>query len=151
LVAVKTAFYHDLHRSYKQRPFILIESTPSVTNWQGISRPKRPGMHQLSSLQAVAHGANGVGYFQWRQSRGGEEKFHGAVLGHAGQENTRAFREVTAVGKLLVQIGPVVESANQAEVALIYDIQNEWALDLAQLPRSIDKNYQERCIAHFSA
>jgi beta-galactosidase len=70
-VAVKTAFYHDLHRSYKQKPFLLMESTPSVTNWQGISRPKVPGMHLLSSLQAVAHGANGVGYFQWRQSRGG--------------------------------------------------------------------------------
>jgi beta-galactosidase len=149
LVAMKTAFYHDLHRSYKQRPFILIESTPSATNWQGISRPKRPGMHQLSSLQAVAHGANGVGYFQWRQSRGGEEKFHGAVIGHAGDENTRTFREVAAVGELLAQLGPVAESVNHAEVAIIYDFQNEWALDLAQLPRSIEKNYQERCLTHY--
>ena len=148
-VAASTAFFHDLHRAYKQRSFLLMESTPSVTNWQGISRPKRPGMHQLSSLQAVAHGANSVQYFQWRQSRGGEEKFHGAVVSHAGHEYTRTFQEVSAVGELLAQLQPLVDSVNRAEVALIYDFQNEWALELAQLPRSVDKNYQKRCMAHY--
>ncbi len=148
-VAARTAFFHDLHRSYKMQPFLLIESTPSVTNWQGISRLKRPGMHQLSSLQAVAHGADGVQYFQWRQSRGGTEKFHGAVVSHAGDVQTRTFQEVTAVGELLAQLQPVIGSLNQAEVALMYDFQNEWALELAQLPRSEDKNYQERCLAHY--
>ncbi len=148
-VAMNTAFFHDLHRSYKQRPFLLMESTPSATNWQGISRPKKPGMHQLASLQAVAHGANSVQYFQWRQSRGGEEKFHGAVVGHAGHEHTRTFEEVMAVGGLLTQLTPIVESVNEAEVALVYDLQNEWALNLAQLPRSIDVNYQQRCLAHY--
>ncbi len=148
-VAVETAFYHDLHRSFKQRPFLLMESTPSVTNWQGISRPKRPGLHQLASLQAVAHGSNSVQYFQWRQSRGGSEKFHGAVVSHAGHEQTRTFQEVTAVGNLLAQLDDIVPSINHAEVALIYDFQNEWALNLAELPRSADKNYQERCMAHY--
>lgn len=148
-VAVKTAFFHDLHRSFKRRPFLLMESTPSVTNWQGISRPKRPGMHLLSSLQAVAHGANGVQYFQWRQSRGGEEKFHGAVVGHTGGGETRIFREVTAVGNHLAQLHDIGESCNQAKVAILYDLQNEWALNLAQLPRKVEKNYQEQCIAHY--
>ncbi|UCC54834.1 MAG: beta-galactosidase [Anaerolineaceae bacterium] len=148
-LAADTAFFHDLHRSYKQRPFLLMESTPSVTNWQGVSRPKRPGMHVLASLQAVAHGANSVQYFQWRQSRGGAEKFHGAVVSHAGREQTRTFQEVTAVGELLARLGPVLESVNQADIAIIYDLQNEWALDMAQLPRNKDKNYQERCLAHY--
>jgi beta-galactosidase len=148
-VAASTAFFHDLHRSYKQRPFLMMESTPSVTNWQGISSPKRPGMHLLSSLQAVAHGSNSVQYFQWRQSRGGDEKFHGAVISHAGHEHTKTFRDVTAVGQLLAQLEPVVDSVNHAEVALIYDFQNEWALELARLPRSIDKNYQVRCLTHY--
>lgn len=148
-IAVKTAFYHDLHRSYKRQPFLLMESTPSVTNWQGISRPKRPGGHLLSSLQAVAHGSNSVQYFQWRQSRGGVEKFHGAVVGHAGHEHTRVFREVTAVGHHLTQLKELVTTHNQAQVALVYDLQNEWALNLAQLPRNEEKQYQERCIAHY--
>jgi beta-galactosidase len=148
-VGVMTGFYQDLHRSYKQRPFLLMESTPSVTNWQGISRPKRPNVHLLSSLQAVAHGSNSVQYFQWRQSRGGQEKFHGAVVSHAGHGRTRVFQDVTDVGQHLAQLADLIPSCNTAEVALIYDLQNEWALELAQLPRSKDKLYQERCIAHY--
>ena len=148
-VAMQTGFYHDLYRAFKQRPFLLMESTPSVTNWQGISRPKRPGLHHLSSLQAVAHGSNSVQYFQWRQSRGGSEKFHGAVVSHAGHEDTRTFQDVTAVGQTLSQLDALIPSINKAEVALVYDFQNEWALNFAELPRSKDKNYQQRCMAHY--
>ncbi|MCQ3930430.1 MAG: beta-galactosidase [Chloroflexi bacterium] len=148
--AMQTAFYHDLHRSYKQgQPFLLMESTPSVTNWQGISRLKKPGMHKLSSLQAVAHGANSVQYFQWRQSRGGEEKFHGAVVSHLASTDTRVFQDVQALGNLLEKLIPVTETTIQAPVALIYDFENEWALNHAQLPRSIGKNYQETCRQHY--
>ena len=68
--AVKTAFFHDLFRSLKNWSFMMMESTPSVTNWQGISVPKKGNMHLLSSLQAVAHGSDTVQYFQRRQSRG---------------------------------------------------------------------------------
>jgi beta-galactosidase len=146
-----TAFYHDLHRSYKHgQPFLLMESTPSVVNWQGICRPKRPGMHRLSSLQAVAHGADSVQYFQWRQSRGSWEKFHGAVLGHSGHTHNRVFREVAEVGDILAGLQPVAGTSIQPEVAVIYDFQNGWALNLAQLPRSRDKNYQQTCIRHYA-
>lgn len=57
-------------RSIKGQPFLLMESTPSQTNWQSISKLKKPGMHFLSSLHAVAHGTDSVQYFQWRKSRG---------------------------------------------------------------------------------
>ncbi len=146
---VSISFYHDLHRSYKNRPFLLMESTPSVTNWQGISIPKRPGMHFLASMHAIAHGSNSVQYFQWRQSRGGDEKFHSAVVSHAGHEKTRVFQEVAAVGRTLEKMNSITESINTSEVAVIYDYENGWALDFAKLPRTIDKNYQERCIAHY--
>ncbi|MBI5929840.1 MAG: beta-galactosidase [Chloroflexi bacterium] len=149
--AMRTAFYHDLHRSYKKGlPFLLMESTPSVTNWQGISRLKKPGMHKLSSLQAVAHGANSVQYFQWRQSRGGEEKFHGAVVSHLASENTRVFQDVQAVGRLLEKLTPLTATTVQASVAIIYDFENEWALNHAQIPRSLAKNYRETCQQHYS-
>jgi beta-galactosidase len=78
---------------------MLIESTPSATNWMEVARPKRPGMHLLSSLQAVAHGSDTVQYFQWRKGRGAAEKFHGAVVDHAGHENTRVFQDVVEVGQ----------------------------------------------------
>jgi beta-galactosidase len=148
--AMRTAFYHDLHRSFKRgHPFLLLESPPSVTNWQGISRLKKPGMHVLSSIQAIAHGANSVMYFQWRQSRGGAEKFHSAVVSHLGSENTRVFRDVADVGRILEKLSPVVSTGVKAPAAIIYDCENEWALNNAQLPRSVGKNYQETCLRHY--
>ena len=69
--AMLAAFNYDWMRSLKQRPFALMESTPSQVNWQPVCKLKKPGMHLLSSLQAVAHGADTVQYFQWRKSRGG--------------------------------------------------------------------------------
>ena len=96
-IALNTAFYQDYIRSILQKPWVLMESTPSVTNWQEVSKLKRPGMHLLSSMLAVAHGADSIQYFQWRKSRGASEKLHGAVVDHVGHENTRVFRDVTSV------------------------------------------------------
>ncbi|MCS6067093.1 beta-galactosidase [Klebsiella variicola subsp. variicola] len=68
-LACYTAMYHDMMRSLKGgKPFVLMESTPGATNWQPTSKLKKPGMHILSSLQAVAHGADSVQYFQWRKA-----------------------------------------------------------------------------------
>jgi beta-galactosidase len=150
-IGAQTSFFHDLHRSYKRQPFLLLESTPSATNWQAISRPKKPGLHRLASLQAVAHGSNGVQYFQWRKSRGGEEKFHGAVVGHVGGNDTQVFRQVQQVGADLAQLAGVHGTTNVAEVGIFYDLQNEWALHLAQFSRNAEKNYQEQCRAHYQS
>lgn len=149
--AKETSFLHDIHRSYKQgQPFLLMESTPSVTNWQGVCRPKRPSMHQLAALQAVAHGSDSVQYFQWRKSRGSAEKFHGAVVDHGGHANKRVFREVAGVGETLSQLSELVGSSLPSKVALIYDLQNEWAIKPAGLPRSQNIDYKETCIRHYA-
>lgn len=57
----------------------------------------------LASLQAIAHGADSVQYFQWRKSLGSAEKFHGAVVDRVGHENTRVFREVSMLGERLAK------------------------------------------------
>lgn len=147
--AAATAFVHDLNRSLKQgKPFMLMESTPSMTNWQGVAKLKRPGMHLLSSLQAVAHGSDTVQYFQWRKGRGGSEKFHGAVVDHVGHERTRVFQDVQEVGALLKCLDPVVGTTVEPEVALIFDWENRWALEDAQAIRE-EKKYEETCYRHY--
>lgn len=125
-----TAMMHDLTRSLKPgRPFVLMESTPSMTNWQPVGKLKRPGMHKLSSLQAVAHGSDSVMYFQWRKGRGSSEKFHGAVVGHEGHENTRTFRDVASVGDALERLSPVAGSLVDAKLAIVADWENCWAVN----------------------
>ena len=150
-LASEVAFVHDIMRSLKGgKPFMLMESTPSMTNWMPVAKLKRPGMHLLSSLQAVAHGADTVQYFQWRKSRGCSEKFHGAVVDHCGHENTRVFRDVARVGEALRKLDPVIGTTVRPEVAIIYDWENAWAIEDAQGPRR-DKGYLPTCKRHHRA
>ena len=122
------ALTHDLMRSMKRENFLLMESTPSHTNWKDINKLYRPGMMRLASLQALAHGSESVQYFQWRKSRGSSEKMHGAVVDHYGREDTRVFSEVAALGEELERLSPLVGSTLRPRVAMIYDWDNVWAL-----------------------
>ncbi|WMM34175.1 beta-galactosidase [Shouchella clausii] len=149
-LASDVAFVHDIYRSLKGgQPFLLMESTPSLVNWHDVNRAKKPGMHELSSLQAVAHGADAILYFQWRKSRGSSEKFHGAVVDHVGHEHTRVFQEVAQLGRTLEQLAPVAGSTVEADVAIIYDWENQWAIDDAQATNNIDKGYASQVQSHY--
>lgn len=143
---------HDWFRSLKDgKPFLLMESTPSLTNWQPISKLKKPGMHALSSLQAVAHGSDSVQYFQWRKSRGSSEKFHGAVVDHVGHEHTRVFQEVKNLGEDLSKLDEVVGTTVAAEVAIVFDTENRWAVKDAQGPRNNGVHYERTVVEHYQA
>jgi beta-galactosidase len=149
-LAAQISFIHDQNRSMKGgKPFMLMESTPSNTNWQPIPKLKRPGMHKLSSLQAVAHGSDTVQYFQWRKSRGGPEKFHGAVVDHVGNEKTRTFQDVAEVGRILRQLDPVIGTTVNADVAIILDWENRWAIDDMQALGNDRRKYVETVINHY--
>ena len=149
-LAADVAFLHDLNRSLKGgKPFMLMESVPSATNWMPAAKLKRPGMHALSSLQAVAHGSDTVQYFQWRKSRGSAEKFHGAVVDHVGHEGTRVFRDVADVGVKLEKLDAVIGTTVRPEVAIIYDWENVWAMNDAQGPRQGDKGCLRDCKDHY--
>jgi beta-galactosidase len=149
-LAARFSMNHDLFRSLKGgKPFMLMESTPSLTNWQPVSKLKKPGMHKLSSLQAVAHGSDTVQYFQWRKSRGSSEKFHGAVVDHAGHENTRVFRDVREVGETLENIVDVLGTSVPAETAVIFDTENRWAVKDAQGPRNMGIHYEDTVLEHY--
>ncbi len=151
-LAAYTAMYHDLMRTLKQgKPFVLMESTPSFTNWQPTSKLKKPGMHILSSLQAVAHGADSVQYFQWRKSRGSSEKFHGAVVDHVGHIDTRVGREVAELGTILSALAPVAGSRVEAKVAIIFDWESRWAMDDAMGPRNAGLHYENTVAEHYRA
>lgn len=136
------ALRHDLMRGLKDgQPFMLMEQTPSQQNWQRYNSLKRPGVMRLWSYQAVAHGADTIMFFQWRRGRGGCEKYHGAVVAHAGHENTRVFRECAELGAELQRLGPeLLDSRLDARVAILFDWENWWAVDHRSGP-SVDLDY----------
>ena len=99
---------------------------------------------RAQSYQTLAHGADTIQFFQLRRSVGGCEKFHGAVIAHAGSENTRVFREVAQLGAELESFGDrTLGSRNEAEVGLIFDWDNYWALEYTSGP-SEDLKYVDQ-------
>ncbi len=147
--ASRHGFTHDLMRGLKQgKPFLLMESSPSNTNWFNPQKIKRPCQHRLESLQAIAHGADSVQYFQFRKGRGGAEKYHGAIVDHVGHEHTRVFEDVVEVGSILKKLDGVVGAAIDAEVAILHDWQARWALEGSIGPGDQQKDYVGTAAAH---
>jgi len=136
-----TAFCHDLFRSLRGGlPFILMEQVTSQVNWRPTNALKAPGQMRALSYQAMARGADGVMFFQWRASKAGAEKFHGAMLPHYGPEG-RVFREVRELGAELKKLSRVAGARVASRVALIVSWENRWALEFETKPTQFD--YQE--------
>jgi len=148
-LAMKVGFINDLYRSLKQQPFLLMESTPSGVNWHDINKAKRPGMHLLSSMQMISHGSDSVLYFQWRKSRGSSEKFHGAVVDHDNSSENRVFKEVAKVGQTLEKLSDLVGTNRPADVAILYDWENNWAINDAQGFGMKTKQYPQTLQQHY--
>lgn len=147
--AVSFSMQHDLMRSLKNQPFLLMESTPSLVNWHPINKLKRPGMHLLSSMMAVAHGSQSVMMFQWRKGRGGAEAFHGAVVSHDGRDDTRVFQDVRQCGAVLENLTPVLDAPTNARVCIIFDYENWWALEQVQAAHRGNMRYVDTVLLFY--
>ncbi len=150
---VHMAFDHSLMRGMKDnRPWLLIEQTPSATNWQEYGTLKPPGVLRLWSLQAIGHGSDSAMYFQWRRSRGASEKFHGAVVEHAAGSRARVFGEVAALGAELKQLSPIVigTAVTPARIGILCDQESRWAFENAA-GYARDKRYLGELQRHFRA
>ena len=146
------ALSHELMRGIGGgKPFLLMEQTPSVTNWLPYNALKRPGVMRLWSYQAVAHGADSVMFFQMRRSIGACEKYHGAIIDHVGNENTRVFREAAALGAELKALGDETLGARaRKETAILFDWDNWWAIEYSAGP-SVLLKYRDEIQNYYTA
>ncbi|QWB22462.1 MULTISPECIES: beta-galactosidase [Streptomyces] len=148
----RPALAHDLMRGLKDgAPFWLMEHTPSTTACRDVNPLRRPGELRLATFQALAHGADAALYFQMRASRGACEKYHGAVIGHAGRDDTRVFREVAELGGELGILGNrTLGARTPARTALLFDWDSWWALEISDGPSRLVK-YPDVVHAYYRA
>jgi beta-galactosidase len=119
-----------------RRPWMLLEHSTSAVNWQPRNRAKRAGEAVRNSLSHVAHGADGILFFQWRASRGGAEQFHSAMVPHAGRD-TVVFAAVKELGAHLRALAPVQGSrVRQARAAILFDDEAGWAVQKGVKPNN---------------
>jgi len=132
---MRSAMAGDLMRSLgRGRPWILMEQTSSRVNWREVNVAKAPGQMRLWSFQALARGADGVMFFQWRQSRAGAEKFHSAMVPHGPVSSSPVWKEVKQLGHELKGLDEVCGSRIKADVAIVLDWESWWALELPSKP-----------------
>ena len=130
--------------------WFLMEHSTSAVNWRSINPAKPDGALIRDSLTHVAHGADAVCFFQWRQSAAGAEKYHSAMVPHAG-EDSEVFRTVTRLGEHLAQLAPVSGSRRRpARAALLFDLDSWWAAEQDSHPNgSLD--YRGEALDWYSA
>jgi beta-galactosidase len=132
------AFQRDLVRSLKPGvPWILMEQATDAVNWRPSNPGKPPGVLVAETAQSIARGADGIMFFQWRQSRAGSEKFHSAMLPHAGTDS-RVWHEVTDLGARLGALPALPPPGRDTKVALVFDWENWWAVEERDHPFQLD-------------
>ncbi|MCZ9353573.1 beta-galactosidase [Streptomyces mutabilis] len=132
------------------RPWFLMEHSTSAVNWQPVNLAKKPGELARDSLTHVAHGADAVCFFQWRQSAAGAEKYHSAMVPHAGADSD-LFRAVTALGDTLKTLAPVAGAEREpAEVGILFDWESWWASEQDSHPTSL-LDYHREALDWYSA
>jgi len=144
------SFAADLTRGLAgNEPWMLMETATSAVNWQPRNIAKTPGELVRNTLTHVARGADGISFFQWRASLQGSEKFHSAMLPHAGVD-TKIWRESVELGGILDSLAEVTGSQVVADVALVFDWQAWWATDLDSHP-SADVTYLDQVHRTYNA
>jgi beta-galactosidase len=144
------AFSADLTRGIAGgAPWLLMEHSTGAVNWQPVNLAKGPGEMVRNSLTHVARGADAVCFFQWRASTQGSEKFHSALVPHAGTD-TRQWRDAVELGTTLDRLDEVAGSRVQADVAVLFGWESWWTVDGENVP-STAVRYREQVLAAYTA
>ncbi|MGW3510069.1 beta-galactosidase [Streptomyces sp. NPDC000994] len=134
--SVELSFSADRARGLAQgEPWLLMETATGATSWRPVNPAKRPGQLRRDVLGHLARGSDGICFFQWRAARAGAERFHSAMLPHAGSDS-RKFREVTALGRELAVCAEVLGSKVVADCALLFSEESWWAADRESHPHN---------------
>lgn len=131
-------------------PWFLMEHSVSAVNWHLSNPAKHSGELTRDSLTHVAHGADAVCFFQWRQSVGGAERYLTSMIPHAGTESTM-FSSVTELGETLRRLAPVVGTRRaRSSVAILFDWESWWASEQPGGPTA-QLSYRDEAVDWYTA
>ncbi|WGD36976.1 beta-galactosidase [Lysinibacter sp. HNR] len=148
---LELSFAADVTRGLAQNnPWLLMESATSAVNWQPHNIAKTPGEMMRNSIAHVARGADAVCFFQWRASVQGSEKYHSALLPHAGSDSD-LWREVLELSHTLDSLDEVAGTTVISEVAFIFSWESWWAADGKNRPSTSVRYLEQVHAAYWAA
>ena len=129
---------HDLTRGFKRENFWVMETQPGAVNWAGVNNFLNRGEVRAMAWQAVAHGADEVGYWQWRSALNGQEQYHGTLVGADGTP-VPVYKEVSQLGREFSKVQEAFRGTTpQSEVALLYSYDSHWAIQFQKHNQKYD-------------
>ncbi len=129
---------HSLTRGFKKKNFWVMETQPGNVNWSGVNNMLNQGEGRAMAWQSVAHGADGVLYWQWRSALGGQEQYHGTLVDQSGQPRL-FYSEVKNLGAEFKKVSELLaDSAPKARVAMLYDYESRWAIQWQKHHKDFD-------------
>lgn len=129
---------HDLTRGFKQRNFWVMETQPGCVNWSSINNMLNKGEGRVMAWQGVAHGADGILYWQWRSALGGQEQYHGSLVDQSGQPRP-FYEEVRQLGKEFAAVSKLITgSVPRARVAMLNSYDSRWSIQWQRHHRDFD-------------
>ncbi|HTB23034.1 MAG TPA: beta-galactosidase [bacterium] len=132
------AFMGDFERGWKRKNFWMMETQPSGVNWASKNTLLEPGRLRLRNWQFVAHGADAVLYWQWRNALGGQEQLHGSVIGQDGEPRP-CFPEIKALGAEFSRAAPLLRGTScRSEAAILFSYESQWAIDFQRHHQDYD-------------
>jgi len=118
---------HDLTRGFKRQNFWVMETQPGMVNWSRLNNQLNKGEVRVMAWQAVAHGADEVGFWQWRSALNGQEEYHGTLVGADGTP-VPVYTEASQIGHEFALTQDALRgTAPVSEVALLYSYDSHWA------------------------
>ncbi len=145
------AFHHDLYRGMTGRMWV-VEQQPGPVNWARYNPAPLPGMVRLWTLEAMAHGAELVSYFRWRQAPFAQEQMHSGLL-LPDRTDDVAAGEVRAASADIARLGPIVRPGAghhaRKSVALIFSYEADWVI--ATQPQGANFNYLALVMTFYTA
>jgi beta-galactosidase len=130
---------HDLMRGLLNKNFWVMETQPGRTNSTGLNNALDKGEVRAMAWEAIGHGADAVGFWQWRNALNGQEQDHGSILGVDGNP-LPLYEEIKQTGQDFAQVGNNLRGTTVvSRVALLYSYDSHWAIDLEPLTNRYDQ------------
>ena len=130
---------HDLTRGFLDRNFWVMETQPGAVNWQKVNNFLNRGEVRAMAWQAIGHGADAVGYWQWRSALNGQEQYHGTLLGPDGTP-VPLYEEVSQTGAEFANVQETFRDTQPvSQVALLQSYDSRWAIDFQKHTEKYDQ------------
>ncbi len=141
------AFHHDLYRACGRGRWWVMEQQPGPVNWARFNPAPLPGMVRAWTWEAIAHGAEVVSYFRWRQAPFGQEQMHAGLNLPDFTEDVGGAeaRQVAAEIAALRALPPM----QKAKVALVVSYEADWITSIQ--PQGQGYRWLRRAFESYSA